>query len=87
MNQPENDDDEVIENVVNCPGCGEDCGHSVLRERPRGNGVDFLLKCDDCGKVHTVEFRTPPARTIPLGATASVLTILLRELEVVTVRR
>jgi uncharacterized Zn finger protein len=68
-NQPQNDDDEVIENVVTCPGCGEECGHSVLRERPRGNGVDFLLKCDECGKVHTVEFRTPPARTIPFMLT------------------
>ena len=58
------EDEEVIENVVLCPRCGEECGHTVLRERPRGNGVDFLLKCDDCSKVHTIEFRTPPARTI-----------------------
>lgn len=68
-NHPEDDDEEVIENVALCPGCGEESGHSVLRERPRGSGVDFLLKCDDCGKVHTIEFRTPPAKTIPFMLT------------------
>ena len=67
MSTPEEedfDDEEFIENVVLCPGCGEKRGHTVLRERPRGNGVDFLLKCTACNKVHTVEFRTPPVRTI-----------------------
>ena len=71
------DDDQVIENVVLCPGCAERCGHSVLRERPRGNGVDFLLKCDSCGKVHTIEFRTPPARTIHFMLTDGPETIVV----------
>jgi uncharacterized Zn finger protein len=63
------DDEEVeegiMENATKCPGCNEMTGHEVLRERQRGTGVDFLLKCEECSKVHTIEFRTPPPKIIP----------------------
>ena len=65
----EESEDEVVENVTLCPRCGENRGHTVLRERARGSGVDFLLKCEQCANVHTLEFRTPPPRTIPFMLT------------------
>jgi len=58
-------EEEVLENVTTCPACQLDSGHEVLRERKVGKGVDFLLKCQECSNVHTVEFREPPAIMIP----------------------
>ena len=58
-------DEDFIENVTECPGCGEPCGHEILREKKAGSGTDFLVKCDECGKVHTVQFRIPRAITVP----------------------
>ncbi|MDC0055530.1 HVO_0476 family zinc finger protein [Deltaproteobacteria bacterium] len=59
----------IMENATKCPGCGGMTGHEVLRERQRGTGVDFLLKCEECDKVHTIEFRTPPPKIIPFMLT------------------
>ena len=57
------DDDDGI--GARCPDCNEIFGHEVLRERPAGEGSDFLLKCMECGKVHTLQLRPPKAVTIP----------------------
>ena len=38
-------EDELVENVTDCPGCGEYCGHEILKERKAGEGTDYLLKC------------------------------------------
>ncbi len=59
------EDEELVENVTDCPGCGQPCGHEILRERSVGKGTDFLLKCIECGKVHTVQMRPPRAISIP----------------------
>ena len=46
-------EDELVENVTDCPGCGDFCGHQILKERKAGDGTNYLLKCDECGHVHT----------------------------------
>ena len=56
------DDDGTIGS--RCPDCNEIFGHEVLRERPAGEGSDFLLRCMECGKVHTLQLRPPKAVTI-----------------------
>ena len=58
-------DEELVENVTDCPGCGEFCGHQILKERKAGEGKNYLLKCEDCGHIHTVELRPPKALLIP----------------------
>jgi uncharacterized Zn finger protein len=86
------DDEEVeegiMENATKCPGCKGMTGHEVLRERRRGTGVDFLLKCEECDKVHTIEFRTPPPKVIPFmltdGPQSSVVKLELDLDEVIT---
>ena len=52
-------EEELVENVTNCPGCNEQCGHDVLKQKPAGKGFNYLLKCHDCNHVHTVELRPP----------------------------
>ena len=37
-------DEELVENVTDCPGCGEFCGHEILKERKAGEGKKYLLK-------------------------------------------
>lgn len=60
------EDEEVfLENAVHCPGCDELAGHEILTEKKKGNGMDYLLKCIDCTKVHTVHLRPPPMVEIP----------------------
>ena len=71
MNDDESMDDffeeeEVfLENAVHCPICDELTGHEILNEKPKGTGADYLLKCIDCSKVHTVHIRPPPVVEIP----------------------
>ncbi|RJU89110.1 MAG: hypothetical protein DWC02_00380 [Candidatus Poseidoniales archaeon] len=57
--------EELVENVTDCPGCGEACGHEVLREKKAGTGADYLLKCDECAHVHTVQMRPPRGINVP----------------------
>jgi uncharacterized Zn finger protein len=60
------EDEEVfLENAVHCPECQELTGHEILTEKKKGNGMDYLLKCIDCTKVHTVHLRPPPLVEIP----------------------
>ena len=58
-------DEEIVENVTDCPSCGEFCGHEVLKEKKAGEGTDYLLKCEECGHVHTVQIRPPRPIVIP----------------------
>lgn len=58
-------EDELVENVTDCPGCGDFCGHQILKERKAGDGANYLLKCDECGHVHTLELRPPKPVLIP----------------------
>jgi uncharacterized Zn finger protein len=51
------DDDDAI--GARCPDCNEIFGHEVLRERPTGTGSDFLVRCMECSKVHTLQLRPP----------------------------
>ena len=59
------DDVEFVENVTDCPGCKRPCGHQVLKEKKAGTGSNFLLKCDECDHIHTVQIREPRPVTIP----------------------
>ena len=52
------EDDEHIE-LTTCPGCLSKQPHERLNEKPRGSGIDVLVRCEGCGKVHTVELRPP----------------------------
>ncbi len=58
-------DDEIVENVTDCPGCGQPCGHEILKERKAGTGANYLLKCLECQHIHSVEIREPRPVTIP----------------------
>jgi len=55
------EDEEVLENVTHCPGCSSRNPHEILRERAVGGdkGVDYLVRCEGCSNVHTVQFRAP----------------------------
>ena len=60
------EEEEVfLENAVHCPLCDELTGHEILKEKAKGTGMDYLLKCIDCSKVHTVHLRPPPVVVIP----------------------
>mgnify|MGYP003969030203 CR=1 FL=1 len=60
------DEDEILlENAIHCSNCNEVMGHIILKESPKGNGADYLLKCEECGKVHTAHIRPPPVVKIP----------------------
>jgi uncharacterized Zn finger protein len=77
------DDDLPEENIIECPGCGLQADHEVLRERKRGLGADFLLKCSECESVHTVQFRPPKIIEIPImlteGAKSKIENIAMEE--------
>ena len=34
-------EEELVENVTDCPGCGEFCGHKILKEKKAGDGTDY----------------------------------------------
>ena len=59
------EEEEILDNATQCPACGELTGHEILREKPVGDGADFMLRCETCQHVHTVQFRPPPPRNIP----------------------
>ena len=54
----ENDED-IVQNVADCPGCNEPCGHQILKEKIVKSGVNYLLKCDECDHVHNYQVREP----------------------------
>ncbi|MEL0100210.1 MAG: HVO_0476 family zinc finger protein [Euryarchaeota archaeon] len=83
------DDDEIVENVVDCPGCNEPCGHEILKEKPVKAGVNYLLKCDECGHVHNYQLREPKPITIPFllseGANTVTVKIELDDDEILSI--
>ena len=54
------EEDETLDNVTRCPGCNTRQAHEILKEKTLKNnaGVDYLLRCEGCGNVHTVIFRS-----------------------------
>jgi uncharacterized Zn finger protein len=87
----DDDYDEIIimENTTHCPECDDKTGHAILRERKVGKGTDFLLKCDECDKVHSVQVREPKAIEISFvlseGAHSRVAKIEIDEDEIIWV--
>jgi len=59
------EEEEILDNATHCPTCDELEGHDILKEKKIGDGADFLVRCQVCSHVHTVEFRPPPAKNIP----------------------
>ena len=59
------DEEELLDNATLCPSCDEMTAHEILKEKKVGNGADFKVRCQTCRRVHTVEFRPPPATNIP----------------------
>lgn len=58
---PMDEDVEILDNVTRCPGCNSRQAHEILKQKTlkADKGVDYLLRCERCGKVHTVIFRSP----------------------------
>ncbi|MDA0715496.1 MAG: HVO_0476 family zinc finger protein [archaeon] len=54
------EEEETLDNALHCPNCEDFTAHEFLNEKPRGDGVDLLVKCQDCNHIYTVEFRRPP---------------------------
>jgi uncharacterized Zn finger protein len=83
------DDEFVMDNAGECPTCDMVTGHEVLREKKAGSGSDFLVKCDECGSVHTITVREPKSITIPFmlseGANTVIVHIDIDEDEVLTI--
>ena len=54
------EDEEMLDNVTRCPGCNTRQAHEILKEKPlkKDAGVDYLLRCEGCGNVHTLIFRS-----------------------------
>ena len=63
--EDESMDEDFVENVTDCPGCGEFSAHEILKERKAGEGTNYLLKCEECEHVHTLEVRPPRPVMIP----------------------
>ena len=55
------DEDAVVEAIAMCPGCSEQSEHEVMKRNPKGRGEDALVRCLDCGHVHTLQMRQPRA--------------------------
>ena len=60
------DDVEELDNVTRCPGCNTRQAHEILKEKAlkSDSGIDYLLRCEGCGNVHTVIFRNPKPVTV-----------------------
>ena len=86
-NLEQNEDEEFVENVTDCPGCGYPCGHVILREKKVGTGNDFLVKCNECDHIHSIQVREPRPITVPFllseGANTVVANIEIDEDEVI----
>ena len=74
-------EEEIVENVTDCPGCSEYCGHDILKEREAGTGVNYLVKCQECGHVHTLVLRPPKPVLIPFLLSEGAFTTL-NEIEI-----
>ena len=63
------DEDSPVETIAICPECLGKSEHDVMRRSQRGEGDDFLVRCLDCGHVHTLQIRPP--RAVRIKATLS----------------
>ena len=63
------EEEEVLENAVLCPTCEDVTGHQILKEKEKGRGKDYLLKCETCSTVHEMQFRAPPLKRVPFMLT------------------
>ena len=59
------EEEEILENALQCPTCTELTAHDVLNEKNKGAGVDLLVRCVDCSHTHTVHIRRPIEILIP----------------------
>ncbi len=57
---------EELDNVTRCPSCNTRQAHEILKEKALKDdaGIDYLLRCEGCGNVHTVIFRNPKPVTV-----------------------
>lgn len=69
-------DDDIVENVTDCPECDQECGHQILSEKKVGRGSDYLLKCHVCQFIHKLQIRQPKALSIPVLLSEGPNTIL-----------
>ena len=58
-------EEEILDNATHCPVCDIMEAHDILKEKSVGEGADFLVQCQTCQHVHTIEFRPPPAKHLP----------------------
>lgn len=59
------EEEEAMDNATHCPTCDDMTGHEILKEKKVGDGADFMVRCEACRHVHTVQFRPPPATHLP----------------------
>ena len=59
------DEEEETRQCDPLPGGDELTAHEILREKSVGSGADFMVRCEACQHVHTIEFRPPPHATSP----------------------
>ena len=69
-------EDDVVENVTDCPSCGAFSAHEILKEKQAGEGTDYLLKCSECNHVHTLQIRPPKPVAIPFLLSEGANTVL-----------
>ena len=80
-----------LDNVTRCPGCNTRQAHEILKEKALKSdvGIDYLLRCEGCGNVHTVIFRAPKAIqvkfTLSDGPTSNPFEMEIDEDEVFTI--
>ena len=74
----EYDVEELVENVTDCPGCRQPCGHEILREKKAGTGTDYLLKCEECSHIHTVQMRPPKEVIVPFLLSEGSETVVIK---------
>lgn len=63
------EEEEVLENATHCEKCNEMTGHEILKQRPKGEGIDYLLKCEQCAHIQTLLVRPPALVSIPFTLT------------------
>ncbi|HIF91056.1 MAG TPA: hypothetical protein EYQ58_05930, partial [Candidatus Poseidoniales archaeon] len=61
--------EEVLENATHCEECDELTGHEILKQRAKGKGFDYLVKCEQCSYIHNLDIRPPALISIPFTLT------------------
>tara|TARA_A100001037_G_C15134139_1_gene630197 strand:- start:1824 stop:2597 length:774 start_codon:yes stop_codon:yes gene_type:complete len=54
--------EDLVENgdeFVFCSTCELETGHNILRTKDKGKGTDYLVQCQHCSNVHTIQIRPP----------------------------